>query len=410
MTDPAAPLTSTPSARATLDGLLSPDGWAHASSTSVDASDPGRFHALFGRDSLLTALQVLPHRPEVAVATLRALAERQGRADDPETEEQPGRVLHEDRPVAPDWLVDLGWPVRDGALRYFGTSDATSWFVVLLDRVRASGAEVAEGLGAELAGPVAAAAGWLEDALDRGGDLVRCGPRRFPGGLSQQGWRDARDPEGDENGGGIVRPDGSAPTAPLADVDSQAVAVAALDALVRLDPDRAGHWRARADRVRARVAAALEAHGPDVLALEADDRVVPGAGSHLGWLLWADVLAEEQAAAVAERLCRPDVLTDHGVRTLAATHPAYLEQGYHRGAVWPFDCWLAWGGLRAAGRAGEAERLRAGVLAAVERLGLFPELYAVGSDGRPARVPVANRVQAWTVGAVLAWDADWDGR
>src|SRR3954453_16437644 len=113
--------------------LLSPEGWVYASTLPIDAGDPGRFHALFGRDSLITALQVLPHRPEVAVATLRALAERQGRRDDPETEEQPGRILHEDRPVAPDWLVDEGWPVRDGALRYFGTSDATSWFLVVLD-------------------------------------------------------------------------------------------------------------------------------------------------------------------------------------------------------------------------------------------------------------------------------------
>src|ERR1700712_4257418 len=119
-----------------LQPLLSPDGWAHASTPPVDASDPGRFHALFGRDSLITALQVLPHQPDVAAATLRALAAGRGRRGDPGTEEQPGRILHEDRPVAPDWLVELGWPVRDGALRYFGSSDATSWFLVLLDATR----------------------------------------------------------------------------------------------------------------------------------------------------------------------------------------------------------------------------------------------------------------------------------
>src|SRR4051794_40146126 len=94
-----------------LDDLLSTAGWAHASSPPVSREDPGRFHALFGRDSLVTALQVLPRRPEVAAATLRALAVRRGRREDPETEEQPGRILHEDRPVAPTWLVELGWPV-----------------------------------------------------------------------------------------------------------------------------------------------------------------------------------------------------------------------------------------------------------------------------------------------------------
>ena len=384
-----------------LAPLLSPEGWVHASSEAVDSSDPGRFHALFGRDSLITALQVLRRRPEVATATLRALASRQGAVTDPETEEQPGRILHEDRPVAPDWLVAQGWPVRDGALRYFGTSDATSWFLVLLD---ATGDPA---LGQELAAARERAAAWLEGALGAGDGLVRCGPRTFPGGLSQQGWRDARDPQHDGSGGGIVRPDGSAPDSPLADADSQAATVAALDALVRLDPDRAAHWSGLAADLRARVEAAF---GPEVMALEAGDRPVPGAGSQLGWLLWADALSPAATARAAERLSRPDVLTAYGVRTLAASHPAFLTEGYHRGAVWPFDCWLAWGGLRAAGHLEAAEQVRAGVRRAVAQLGRFPELYAVTPTGELRGVPVANRVQAWTVGAMIAFDDDWDGR
>ena len=384
-----------------LEPLLSREGWVHASSEAVEASDPGRFHALFGRDSLLTALQVLRRRPEVATATLRALASRQGVVTDPETEEQPGRILHEDRPVAPDWLVAQGWPVRAGALRYFGTSDATSWFLVLLD---ATGDAA---LGEELASARDRAAAWLEGALAAGDGLVRCGPRTFPGGLSQQGWRDARDPQHDQNGGGIVRPDGSAPAAPLADADSQAAAVAALDGLVRLDPGRAAHWSGLAAALRARVEAAFT---PEVMALEADDRPVPGAGSQLGWLLWADALSPAATDRAAERLSRPDVLTAYGVRTLASSHPAFLTEGYHRGAVWPFDCWLAWGGLRAAGHLEAAEQVRAGVRRAVTQLGRFPELYAVTPTGELRGLPVANRVQAWTVGAMIAFDDDWDGR
>ena len=382
-----------------LEPLLSHEGWVHASSEAVEASDPGRFHALFGRDSLITALQVLRRRPEVATATLRALASRQGVVTDPETEEQPGRILHEDRPVAPDWLVAQGWPVRDGALRYFGTSDATSWFLVLLD------ATDDPALGEELGGARERAAAWLEGALAAGDGLVRCGPRTSPGGLSQQGWRDARDPQHDENGGGIVRPDGSAPTSPLADADSQAAAVAALDALVRLDPDRATHWAGLAAALRARVEAAFS---PEVMALEADDRPVAGAGSQLGWLLWAGALSPAATARAAERLSRPDVLTAYGVRTLASSHPAFQAEGYHRGTVWPFDCWLAWGGLRAAGHLEAAEQVREGVRRAVAQLGRFPELYAVTPTGELRGVPVANRVQAWTVGAMIAFDDDWD--
>ncbi len=384
-----------------LDSLLSPAGWVYASADPVAAGDPGRFHALFGRDSLITALQVLPDRPEIAAATLRALAERQGRIIDPEIEEQPGRILHEDRPVATQWLVDLGWPVRDGAMRYYGTSDATSWFLVVL------GATRDDALADELAPARAAAAGWLESALDEGEGLVRCGPRTFPGGLAQEGWRDALDSATDEHGGGIVREDGSMPTGPLADADSQAVAVAALDALSRLDPAGADRWAARASALRHRIE---ESFLPDVMALEAADRPVPGAGSQLGWLLWAGALSPAATRSAAERLAQPDVLTAYGARTLASSHPAFLTEGYHRGAVWPFDNWICWGGLRAAGYDEAAEQVRQGVRRAVATLGNFPELYAVTPDGELRDIAIANRVQAWTVGAMLAFDRSWDGR
>ena len=84
--------------RAASTPLLSEEGWAYASLPPQEPGDPGRFHALFGRDSLICALQVLPAAPEVARATLRALAARQGRVDDPETDEEPGKILHEYRP------------------------------------------------------------------------------------------------------------------------------------------------------------------------------------------------------------------------------------------------------------------------------------------------------------------------
>jgi glycogen debranching enzyme len=103
------------------------------------------------------------------------------------------------------------------------------------------------------------------------------------------------------------------------------------------------------------------------------------------------------------------VLTEFGLRTLSAEHPQFAPDAYHRGAVWPFDSWLGWGGLRALRREVDAERLRSGVLAALERLGGAPELYAVTAAGAE-RVPIANRVQAWTLGARYALAHEWDGR
>ena len=286
-----------------------------------------------------------------------------------------------------------------------------------------------ERLAAELEANWRAAGEWLERTLRRGGGLVRHGPRRAPGGLRQQGWRDATDPlDAGAHGGGILREDGSAPQPPLADADSQAVAVVAARALARLSGE--GRHAELATSLRERVAALFGAGAgaagtaepdvdapsgsgaaavaprlPETLAIEGDRRRVRGAGSQLGWLLWADAAP----AGAAERLVMPDVLTPWGLRTLSAEHPCFHPHAYHRGAVWPFDSWIGWGGLRRAGRDAEAERLRAGVLEALDRLGGAPELYAVGADG-PEPVAIANRVQAWTVGARWALEHGWDGR
>jgi glycogen debranching enzyme len=379
-----------------LDPLLSADGWPFASTPPVEPGDPGRFHALFGRDSLICALQVLPARPDVARATLRALARLQGREEHPGTLEEPGKIGHEFRDAPPEQFVASGWP-PDGPFAYYGTADATSWFLVVL---AATGDGV---LARELEGNWRAAGAWLAGALERGGGFVRSAAGAW-GALSQQGWRDALDPVSAQDHGGILRPDGTAPASPLADVDSQAAAHAGLRALARLSGE--DRWERLAVELRDR----LGALGPEAMAVEPDGTIVQGAGSQLGWLLWADAVDGPARKAAADRLCEPDVLTDRGLRTLSSDSPVFGPGFYHRGSVWPFDSWIGWGSLRAAGRDADAERVRTGVLAAVEQLGRAPELYAVERDGTVAPVPLSNRIQAWTVGAVWALGNRWDGR
>jgi glycogen debranching enzyme len=377
-----------------LAEVLSPDGWPNASSASVGEGDPGRYNCLFGRDSLITSLAVLPARPDVAAATLRALAALQGTREDVTWDEEPGKIVHEVRPsISVARQGYLGLEVPDGELRYYGSADATPLFLHVL----AMTGDAA--LAAELEPSWRAAGAWLLGALERGGGLLRW-HRRAPGGLVQQGWRDTVDPIGSPSGGsGIVGEDGVPPEPPVADADTQAAALAGLRALARLsgDPDHA----AATDALAARIGAAWD---PDTMALDAHDRPVRGAGSQLGWLLWAGAPVE----GAAERLSQPDVLTDFGLRTLSDRHPCFDPQSYHRGSVWPFDSWLGWGGLGAAGFAETAERVRTGVLAGVERIGRYPELYAV-TDAGVEVARLSNFVQAWTVGAVWALRHDWDG-
>ena len=98
---------------------------SHPERAVVAAGAPW-FMALFGRDSLLTALMSLPLDPTLALGTLRTLADLQGTRVDAASEEQPGRILHEVRLGATTNLA-LG-----GGSVYYGTADATPLFVVVL--------------------------------------------------------------------------------------------------------------------------------------------------------------------------------------------------------------------------------------------------------------------------------------
>ena len=283
-----------------LDDLLSEEGWAYASTPPVAEGDPGRYHALFGRDSLITALQVLPARPDVAAATLRALAALQGERDDPETDEQPGKILHEYRPQAPALArrARLAGARRRAALLRLGRLD-----VVVPGRARGARrrraerrarARVARRRRVARAGARATAAA-----------LVRYGPRVGSGGLSQQGWRDVMGPAGED----ARRRRHRAPRR----LDAGGAARRRRRAGGRLR----GAARARRFRARRRGRAAPRRSpariatdfGPGVMALEGDD--LAGAGPGLAARLAAVVgrARRRQRDAVAARLCEPDVLT-----------------------------------------------------------------------------------------------------
>src|SRR5260370_6376538 len=55
------------------------------------------FHCVFGRDSIRMAMDLLEDFPAVARSTLLELARLQGVVDNPGGEEEPGRILHENR-------------------------------------------------------------------------------------------------------------------------------------------------------------------------------------------------------------------------------------------------------------------------------------------------------------------------
>ncbi|MEU7866078.1 glycogen debranching N-terminal domain-containing protein [Dactylosporangium sp. NPDC049140] len=189
-----------------LDALRRTDG----ADAYYTAGSPW-YLTLFGRDALWSARLALPLGHEVAAGTLRALAARQGTHYNPETEEEPGRILHEVRreDSAPSFP-----PV------YYGTVDATPLFVsTLADAYR-------WGMPAAAVRPllpnVRRALAWLT-RHDGFVTHATAGP-----GLSNQGWKDSSE--------AIQHADGRIAGGPIALSEVQAYAYrAALDGAWLLD-------------------------------------------------------------------------------------------------------------------------------------------------------------------------------
>src|SRR3569833_1161531 len=74
--------------------------------------------ALYGRDALMMAMDLLADFPAVARATLEALTHLQGTKVDRKSEEEPGRILHEHRYTAKSRNPHWDYP-------YYGSVDAT---------------------------------------------------------------------------------------------------------------------------------------------------------------------------------------------------------------------------------------------------------------------------------------------
>jgi glycogen debranching enzyme len=351
------------------------------------------FATLFGRDSLIAAMQALAFAPEVAAGTLRALGGLLGRVVDDSRDEEPGKVPHELRVGESATLGETPFA------RYYGSVDSTPlWLCLLCDHADWAGDLE---LFRELRPQVDAALAWLDRHL--AGDGLIEYRRRAPGGLLNQGWRDS--PSGvPEAAGRPLEP-------PIALVEVQGYAVRALRGTARLleltgDRERAEDVRGRAEQV----AAALERFRPSgeesySIGLDGAGRRGSALTSNQGHLLWAGAIPADRAGGIRDTLLGKAMFSGWGIRTLGEGHAGYNPLGYHTGSVWPHDTAMIAAGLRRYGFDEDFGTLFEGLLEAASLLPdhRMPELFGGfprRKDEAPVPYPVACRPQAWAAGAI----------
>lgn len=352
---------------------------------------------LFGRDSLWAARMLLPVTTTVAAGTLRVLARRQGRDENAETAEAPGKILHELRRQETGERASTLPPV------YFGTVDATALWIILLHDAWRWGMPAGEV--ADLLPALERALAWMRDHGDADGDGLLEYVDPTGRGLSNQGWKDSSD--------SVQWRDGTLAEAPIALCEVQAYAYeAAMGGAALLEAfgrPGAGTWRSWATRLQQRFRDTFWVSDPrgsyPAIALDGHKRPVDTVTSNLGHLLGTGLLDADESAQVAARLIAPELAGGFGLRTMSASMPRFNPLGYHTGSVWPHDTAIAVHGLARAGFGGHAARFLPGLLRAAEAFSYrLPELYSGDEDtgtNRPVPYPASCRPQAWSAAAAI---------
>jgi glycogen debranching enzyme len=349
------------------------------------------YSTTFGRDGIITALQMLWLTPNVARGVLRRLAFYQAKADDPSADAQPGKILHEMRSGEMAALGEVPFQL------YYGTVDATPLFVLLagayLDRTGDIDTIVA------LWPAIEAALSWIDRYGDADGDGFVEYRRATEKGLANQGWKDSFD--------AIFHADGTLVEGDIALAEVQGYVFAAKLAAARCADrmgleQRAKELEHQGAVLKKRFQETFWCPELDTFALALDGSKKPCRvpTSNAGQVLFGGIASAEHAARVANKLLSPQSFSGWGIRTLAKGAPRYNPMSYHNGSVWPHDNALIALGFARYGLKSAVTRLFQGLFDAATYMELrrLPELFCgfQRQQGRgPTLYPVACAPQAW---------------
>ncbi|OKO70979.1 amylo-alpha-1,6-glucosidase [Bradyrhizobium sp. NAS96.2] len=349
------------------------------------------YSTTFGRDGLITALQMLWVDPRIAKGVLKRLALFQAKAVDPLADAAPGKILHEMRGGEMASLREVPFA------HYYGSVDSTPLFVLLagLYLQRTDDVETLR----ELWPAVEAGLQWIDGPGDPDRDGFVEYQRATEEGLRNQGWKDSFD--------AIFHADGTLAEGNIALAEVQGYVFAGKRLAARAArqlgfADKAAKLDAEAERLRARFEEAFwcEELGTYALALDGAKQQCRVRTSNAGQTLFSGMVREDRARRVAADLMSQKFFSGWGIRTVATGEARYNPMSYHDGSIWPHDNALIALGLARYGLKHSVAHLFKGLFDAASYMELrrLPELFCGFRRERrrgPVLYPVACAPQAW---------------
>lgn len=353
------------------------------------------YDTLFGRDSIISALQLLPFQPELAKSTLLVNAKFQSDRSDDWRDQEPGKMLHELR------LGELANLNLIPQTPYYGTVDATPLFLVLLAEYVGWTGDIR--LLKRLEVNVDRALKWIDEYANMEGNGFAYYSVRSPSGIYNQCWKDSWD--------SISHADGTLAKKPVAVAEVQGYVYMAKGRLAPLfkilgRENDAARLEKEAGDLKERFNREFWMEDKKFFAQALDaDGVCDVISSNPAQCLWTGIIDQRYAKYLVDRVFKDDMFTEWGIRTLSSGERRYNPLGYHNGTVWPHDNSIIAMGLRKYGFVNEMSLLFTGMYEASRAFenNRLPECFGGlprSEYSVPVQCPVACSPQAWASGTI----------